>query len=252
MLGTGFAANPSGRNTGFTLFVKSSAEEAAATSGKVEFAVVHGSTDAPAVDVVARGVGRLVHSAAYGDITGYIAVPPAAYTLDLKDTTSTTTVISFTANLSSLTNRSATVFASGFLNPSANKSGKAFGLFAALNDGTVVPFGITTGIQSTSSVVPERYELRQNYPNPFNPSTEISFSVPAAGQTTLKLYDSVGQEVSTLVNGQLQAGSYRVTLNATNLASGVYLYRLQAGTFSAVRKMVLIKPKQISSPSLMK
>lgn len=241
VLGTGFAANPSGRNAGFTLFVKSSAEEAAATSGKVEFAVVHGSTDAPAVDVVARGVGRLVHSAAYGDITGYIAVPPAAYTLDVKDTTSTTTVISFTANLSSLTNRSATVFASGFLNPSANKNGKAFGLFAALNDGTVVPFGITTGIQSTSSVVPERYELRQNYPNPFNPSTEISFSVPAAGQTTLKLYNSVGQEVSTLVNGQLQAGSYRVTLNATNLASGVYLYRLQAGTFSSVRKMVLLK-----------
>ena len=241
VLGTGFAPNPSGRNTGFTLLVKSSAEEASATSGKVEFAVVHGSTDAPAVDVVARGVGRLVHSAAYGDITGYIPVPAAAYTLDVKDTTSATTVISFTANLSGLTNRSAVVFASGFLTPSANKNGKPFGLFAALNDGTVVPFGITTGIQSTSSLAPQRYELTQNYPNPFNPSTEISFSIPAAGQTTLKVYNSIGQEVSTLVNGQLQAGSYRVTLNATNLASGVYLYRLEAGTFSSVRKMVLLK-----------
>jgi len=241
VLGTGFAANPSGRNTAFTLFVNSSAEEASATSGKVEFAVVHGSSDAPAVDVVARGVGRLVHSAAYGDITGYIAVPAASYTLDVKDTTSTATVASFTANLSSLTNRSATVFASGFLNPAANKNGKPFGLFAALNDGTVVPFGLTTGIQSTSGGAPRQYELTQNYPNPFNPSTEISFSIPAAGQTTLKVYNSIGQEVATLVNGQLQAGSYRATLNATNLASGVYLYRLQAGTFSSVRKMVLLK-----------
>ncbi len=241
VLGTGFAANPSGRNTAFTLFVNSSAEEASATSGKVEFAVVHGSTDAPAVDVVARGVGRLVHSIAYGDITGYIAVPAASYTLDVKDTTSTTTVASFTADLSALANRSATVFASGFLNPVANKNGRSFGLFAALNDGTVVPFGTTTGIQSTSGEVPRRYELTQNYPNPFNPSTEISFSIPAAGQTTLKVYNTIGQEVATLVNGQLQAGSYRVTLNATNLASGVYLYRLQAGTFSSVRKMVLLK-----------
>jgi len=241
ILGTGFAPNPSGRSAAFTLFVKTPAEEAAATSGKVEFAVVHGSTDAPAVDVVARGVGRLVHSAAYGDITGYIGVPPAAYTLDVRDTTSTTTVISFTANLSGLANRSAIVFASGFLTPSANKSGKPFGLFAALNDGTVVPFGITTGIQSTSAAAPRQCELTQNYPNPFNPSTEISFSIPAAGQTTLKVYNSIGQEVATLVNGQLQAGSYRVTLNAANLASGVYLYRLQAGAFSSVRKMVLLK-----------
>ncbi len=170
-----------------------------------------------------------MHSIAYGDITGYIAVPAASYTLDVKDTNSTTTVASFTANLSALANRSATVFASGFLNPVANKNGRSFGLFAVLNDGTVVPFGITTGIHSKSGEVPRRYELTQNYPNPFNPSTEISFSIPAAGQTTLKVYNTIGQEVATLVNGQLQAGSYRVTLNATNLASGVYLYRLQAG-----------------------
>ena len=100
---------------------------------------------------------------------------------------------------------------------------------------------LTTGVRDVAGSLPAGMILAQNYPNPFNPSTEISFSIPTAGLTTLKVYNNLGQEVSTLVNGQLQPGSYQVTLNATNLASGVYLYRLQAGSSISVRKMILLK-----------
>ena len=138
-----FAANPNGRSTGFKLLIQTPSKEST-TGGNVEFVGVHGATDAPAVDIVARGVATLVNNAMYGDITGYIAVPPAKYTLDVKDSTGTTRVATFEADLSGLANGAAIVFASGFLTPSANQNGKAFGLYAALANGTVVAFPAVT------------------------------------------------------------------------------------------------------------
>ena len=94
--------------------------------------------------------------------------------------------------------------------------------------------------------LPVRIQLEQNFPNPFNPSTKIKFQIPEAGgpslkpQTvSLKVYDVLGREVATLVNDVKQPGSYEVTFNADGLASGVYLYRLQAGSVSQTRKMLL-------------
>ncbi|MBK7256365.1 MAG: DUF4397 domain-containing protein [Ignavibacteriae bacterium] len=138
-----FAENPDNKPTGFTLLVKSGAIEAG-HGGSVSLAVAHGATDAPRVDVVARGGGTLVDDAAYGDITGYLTVPPSAYTLDIKDASGTVTVASFTADLSGLANGAAVVFASGFLSPLANKNGALFGLFAALPNGTVIELPATT------------------------------------------------------------------------------------------------------------
>jgi hypothetical protein len=106
----------------------------------VELAAEHGATDAPTVDVVARGVATLVDDAAYGDVTAYFSVPPASYILDVTDAAGATTVASFTADLSGLANRAAFVFASGFLTPAQNQNGPAFGLFAALPNGLVIAF----------------------------------------------------------------------------------------------------------------
>ncbi|MCK5571112.1 MAG: T9SS type A sorting domain-containing protein, partial [Bacteroidetes bacterium] len=83
--------------------------------------------------------------------------------------------------------------------------------------------------------------LEQNYPNPFNPTTNVNYSIPTAGFVTLKVYDLLGQEVVTLVNQEQDAGSYRVDFNAVDLANGAYFYRLTAGTFTDVKKMVLMK-----------
>jgi len=204
--------------------------------------VLHGATDAPTVDVIARGVATLVDDAAYGDITGYISVPPAAYTLDLTLADGTTLVQSYMADLSALGGGAATVFASGFLDPSSNQNGEAFGLFFALADGTVgeFPAGVTS-VEETSSITPNEYVLTQNYPNPFNPSTSINFAIANNELVTLKIYNILGSEVATLVNETLNAGTYTYNFDASNLASGIYLYELRAGNFAQIKKMNLLK-----------
>jgi hypothetical protein len=99
-----------------------------------------------------------------------------------------------------------------------------------------------TGVGGSSGPsVPGTFALNQNYPNPFNPSTVISFQIPSASRVTLKVYDLLGREISTLIDGVQTPGSHAVTFNAAKYASGVYFYRLQAGSFTAVKKLVLIK-----------
>ncbi len=98
-----------------------------------------------------------------------------------------------------------------------------------------------TEVKQISEVLPEKYELSQNYPNPFNPTTIIRYSLPAAGYVTLKVYDALGREITTLINDYQNVGSYRVNFNAASLASGLYFYRITSGNFTSVKKMALIK-----------
>ncbi len=98
----------------------------------------------------------------------------------------------------------------------------------------------TTSVASSANIVLD-YRLGQNYPNPFNPSTTISFALPRAGLTTLKVYNILGQEVTTLLNGYQTSGVHQVLFNADKLSSGVYFYELQSGTFVQSKKMVLLK-----------
>jgi len=102
----------------------------------------------------------------------------------------------------------------------------------------------TVGVKQTSDV-PRKYALEQNYPNPFNPSTQIRYSLEKSGMVNLKVYDVIGREVATLVNTNQDAGSYSVNFDAAKagrgLASGVYFYRLEAGSFVATHKMMVLK-----------
>ncbi len=100
---------------------------------------------------------------------------------------------------------------------------------------------IRVSVEEISGAIPERFTLEQNYPNPFNPSTEIRYHIEQSSHVVLKVFDVLGREVSTLVNEQSKPGTYRVQFHATNLASGVYYYRLSAGSFSDVKKMVVMK-----------
>jgi hypothetical protein len=88
---------------------------------------------------------------------------------------------------------------------------------------------------------PNSFALSQNYPNPFNPSTRISFSIPQAGEVTLKVYDMLGREVATLVNGAMAAGTHYATFDASGLSSGIYLYELRSGSTRITNKMTLMK-----------
>jgi len=115
-------------------------------------------------------------------------------------------------------------------------------LWGVRSNGGISRYGTPiTGVNNISSTVPENYSLSQNYPNPFNPVTKINFALPKAGYVTLKVYDVLGREVTTLVNGNYNAGTYTVDFNAANLASGMYFYKLEVNGFSSVKKMMLIK-----------
>ncbi|HEY9165762.1 MAG TPA: T9SS type A sorting domain-containing protein [Candidatus Kryptonia bacterium] len=92
-----------------------------------------------------------------------------------------------------------------------------------------------------NKVVPSNYTLGQNYPNPFNPATQINYSVPQKSYVTLKIFNVLGQEVATVFSGVLTAGNYVATFDGSKLASGVYFYRLQAGSVSIAKKMILMK-----------
>ena len=105
------------------------------------------------------------------------------------------------------------------------------------NDGTYEYSDvITVGVG-----VPDKYTLSQNYPNPFNPETRIDFSLPIKQFVSLKVYNTLGEVVEELANGYKEAGSYTILFNASDLASGIYIYRLETQDFTINKKMTLIK-----------
>ncbi len=118
------------------------------------------------------------------------------------------------------------------------KPGKCFYRLKQIdNDGK---FDYSNTIEITFNKI-SNYTLNQNYPNPFNPSTKINFTIPEAGNVKLIVYNLLGQEIVTLVNGYKEAGDYSFTFNAKNLNSGIYIYKLEASNFTQTRKMTLVK-----------
>jgi len=114
--------------------------------------------------------------------------------------------------------------------------------FNARHNGVFGDYDSIIGIKPISSQIQKQFSLNQNYPNPFNPTTKIRFSLPMAIQNVrLIIYDILGREVATLVNQTLQPGTYEVDWNETNYSSGVYFYKLTAGNFTDVKKMILMK-----------
>ena len=93
----------------------------------------------------------------------------------------------------------------------------------------------------TTSSIPDDYLLFQNYPNPFNPSTTIRWQIPKAGFVTLKIYDVLGKEITTLVDEYKPVGEYKIEFNGMDLSSGIYFYQLKTGGFIQTKKMILIK-----------
>jgi hypothetical protein len=98
-----------------------------------------------------------------------------------------------------------------------------------------------TDVRNTENMVVKEFALEQNYPNPFNPTTVINFSLPKASDVQLSVYNILGEKITELVNGKMVAGNHSVNFNATNLASGMYIFRIQAGNFVSVKKMMLLK-----------
>jgi hypothetical protein len=100
---------------------------------------------------------------------------------------------------------------------------------------------MATLVEKPSTDMPVHFSLDQNYPNPFNPTTTISFSLPFKSFVSLKIFDLIGREVTTIVSEEMSAGNYTKQWNAAALASGVYFYRLQAATYTETKKLVLLR-----------
>jgi len=120
-------------------------------------------------------------------------------------------------------------------------TGSSFGSGTANDIVTIKYSQSLTDVLTDGSDSPKDYHLLQNYPNPFNPNTIISYQLPVSSKVIIKVYDILGDEIATLVNEEKPAGNYEVNYNALQLSSGIYFYKMQAGSFINTKKMILIK-----------
>jgi len=163
-----------------------------------------------------------------------------AQDLVLQDTTITTTA-TFSAN-SITAGPNFTIAGSGdvtFGTPNVYLIGE----FVIENGGQFrVLDSVVVGIETLDHpALPTEFALYQNHPNPFNPATKIKYSVPQSTNIIIKVYDILGNKIETLVNEEKAAGSYEVTFDGSELTSGIYFYKLQAGSFVETKKMVLLR-----------
>ncbi len=132
-------------------------------------------------------------------------------------------------------------FSAGGTNVVCTSDGSRFFVTDSYNGTVRVYKKDATGIVQNTNLVLKGFSLEQNYPNPFNPSTEISYQLPFSTFTILKVYNVLGSEVCTLVNGPQNAGKHTIKFNAESLSNGVYFYRLQAGSFVSTKKLIILK-----------
>ena len=232
-----FAPNPNGRDIAFQLLVGVDARQQSPTPGQVGVRAVHGATDAPTVDVRAGGA-VLVPDATYTDITSYLSVPAADYTLDVT-LPDGTPVASFEAPLA-LPDTAVTVLASGFLNPAANQDGPAFGLLAVFPSGdTVLLPSVSTAADGAPAA--DALALGAPAPNPLRGAGTVSFSLAAPGTARLALYDALGREVAVLADDAFGADVHQARLDTRALASGVYVLRLVTDAGVRARTVTVVR-----------
>jgi len=239
-----FDPNPDGRDIAFTLFARDNMREYV-HFGLVRVIAFHGATDAPGVDIFLRRswfTRRLADDLYYGDFSDYELFLPADFEVVVTLAGDNSAVVAtYDAPLSAASGKGVTVFASGFLN---DAQGPAFGLFAALPDGTVLELPSAKGGSRDDEFeleIPREFALRQNQPNPFNPVTTISFALPEEQDVRIDVYSANGRLVRTIIDEPRRAGVHSVSFKADNLPSGVYFYRIQAGPHTDMKKMTILK-----------
>ena len=225
----------------------STLETAAVDNNHFALKVMHGVTDAPAVDIYADG-NLLVENLAYGEFQGYLQVPVGDYTLDITGHGSTDPVASFSAPLSSFGGGSGVVYASGFLAPAETDS--AFALVLTTPNGDVVTLPATETALSVNNDnfvnISKDYIIHQNYPNPFNPTTSIQYELSTDSKLNITIYDVLGNVVDELYDGFQTSGNKSIKWDARNssgelVSAGMYFYKIQVGNSSKVKRMMFLK-----------
>jgi len=224
----------------FDIYVYDMAREEATASANTDVLVFHGSTDAPVVDIVEvfAGAGTIVDNLAYGNFAGYLELPTSNYQIDIRNEAGDATVATFNAPLADLglQGQALSVVASGFLSPGDNSNGADFGLFAVLpSGGSFIPLGNTTGLNEN-----EVASGFATYPNPSNGIMSISFNLSKNSPVSYSIYNTTGRMVMETALGTLSSGSYKETLDVSNLTSGFYLVKLIAGNSVVTSKIQVV------------
>ena len=235
-----YAANPDGVNTAFGLGVYYDAREAALDPNDVDALVFHGAPDAPRVDILANlGSTPLVSDIGYTETQGYLNIPPAAYQLGITPTGAGVAglVAQFLGDVSGIQGQSIFLLASGFLDPSMNQDGEAFGILAVLADGTTFMLTNTTGIYEQLEV---NDKLLSVYPNPATSHVNLDIDVENAGLVDVAIFDAAGRKVWSR-SENLFPGQTEWNVDAMNLSAGVHTVVMKTETSISTKKLVLVR-----------
>ncbi len=227
--------------TPFDLLVKSGAKEGATTPGNVDVLVLHGATDAPAVDVVETGVGAgvLVPNATYGNFYGYLDLGTADYALSINAAGTSTTVATYQAPLATLglANEAFTVLASGFLNPANNSSGPAFGLWVALAaGGNLVELPVLTSVKDAV-----KNATLTVYPNPTTEFVNVQYALQNAAKVSVTVRDLSGQTLIANDLGRQSSGGHSTQINVKSLPAGTYLVEFGSDAERVVQRINVVR-----------
>ncbi|SDL59525.1 Por secretion system C-terminal sorting domain-containing protein [Catalinimonas alkaloidigena] len=227
-------------DSAFNLYVYPMGQEIVTDANAVDVLVFHGATDAPAVEVSAEGVETpLIDEIAYGEFAGYLSLPTGTYTLTVSTADGTTQVAQYTAPLEGIfAGQAATVLASGFLDPSMNSDGAAFGLYVApATGGELIALPVATAADDFMTRVSD---LRV-YPTPAVSGTlYVEYSLREAGPVTLNLLTLQGQKISSQHLGVQRADQgQRIAYSTQGLAPGMYMLQFQTGQTQRAYRVVI-------------
>jgi hypothetical protein len=219
--------------------VYAGALEEASAGNVTDLLVYQGVTDAPVIDVVDWGTtgATLVNNMSYGGFDGYVELQTANYSLNITDETGTNVLGNFAAPLADLAleGKSLTILASGFLDPSVNNDGPAFGLLAVKADGTAWMLNNTTGIGES----PVDQSTLNVYPNPAIENFNVTFILNVKERVAIEIIDVTGRTVRSVDLGTMGAGNYIETMNVDRLPSGMYLLNIRTGDTVLGRKVFI-------------
>lgn len=233
-----FENNPGGKSISFRLTLLNG-RETASTANKVDIAVVHGATDAPAVDIAVTGGPVLVPNVQFGEATAsYLAADPNNIRLEVRPAASSTIVAAYAAPLSAFKDSAIVAFASGFLSPNVpvgKDAGAAFGLFVATASGNVIPLSNVTSVKENNAFADEI----KLYPNPAGKYTTLTFANEQNTFATINISDLTGKVLFTNSTNTLNQGDNKIDLDLNGLKSGIYLLRISGTTGNSVKKLII-------------
>ena len=236
----GFVPNPSGANIGFTIFPIANVPITASTPENIDVVVFHGATDAPAVDVYAGGNNvsagtKVISNLAYGQTSEKLSVPAADFKVSIAPTGGPE-LAAFNVPGTAVKGQGVIVFASGFLNPPANLSGEAFGLFALVGEAVVQLSSATTSVDEIASV-----DQPIIAPNPANGIMTARFVIPQDAQVSIRIHNVTGALISESSINNATAGEHVMPFDMSNAIPGTYHMTIDAGSYRSIVPFSVIR-----------